>query len=47
MATHTIVTIAGSLRKESFSLKIAKALAKLAPASPARCLRSMSPRVTR
>ena len=30
---HTIVTIAGSLRKESFSLKIAKALAKLAPAS--------------
>ena len=33
MATHTIVTIAGSLRKESFSLKIAKTLAKLAPAS--------------
>jgi chromate reductase len=33
MATHTIVTIAGSLRKESFSLKIANALAKLAPAS--------------
>jgi len=30
---HTIVTIAGSLRKESFTLKIAKALAKLAPAS--------------
>jgi chromate reductase, NAD(P)H dehydrogenase (quinone) len=30
---HTIVTIAGSLRKESFSLKIANALAKLAPAS--------------
>jgi chromate reductase len=30
---HTIVIIAGSLRKESFSLKIAKALAKLAPAS--------------
>ncbi|RXH26766.1 ACP phosphodiesterase [Bradyrhizobium nanningense] len=28
---HTIVTIAGSLRKESFSLKIANALAKLAP----------------
>src|SRR6202166_3850338 len=34
MATpHPIVTIAGSLRKESFSLKIANALAKLAPAS--------------
>jgi chromate reductase len=33
MATHTIVTIAGSLRKESFSLKIANALAKLASAS--------------
>ena len=33
MATHTIVTIVGSLRKESFSLKIANALAKLAPAS--------------
>src|SRR6478609_2872002 len=30
---HHIVTIAGSLRKESFSLKIANALAKLAPAS--------------
>jgi chromate reductase len=30
---HTIVTIAGSLRKESFSLKIANALVKLAPAS--------------
>src|SRR5206468_6458740 len=30
---HTIVTIVGSLRKESFSLKIANALAKLAPAS--------------
>src|SRR5881398_2900182 len=30
---HTIVTIAGSLRKESYSLKIANALAKLAPAS--------------
>ena len=28
---HNIVTIAGSLRKESFSLKIANALAKLAP----------------
>src|SRR5260221_12730632 len=34
MATqHSIVTIVGSLRKESFSLKIANALAKLAPAS--------------
>ena len=30
---HTIVTIVGSLRKEGFSLKIANALAKLAPAS--------------
>src|SRR2546428_637501 len=28
---HTIVTIVGSLRKESFSLKIANTLAKLAP----------------
>ena len=33
MATQHIVTIAGSLRKESFTLKIANALAKLAPAS--------------
>ena len=33
MATYTIVTIVGSLRKESFSLKIANALAKLAPPS--------------
>ena len=33
MATHHIVTIVGSLRKESFSLKIANALAKLAPSS--------------
>ena len=33
MATYTIVTIVGSLRKESFSLKIANALATLAPAS--------------
>src|SRR6201992_979218 len=33
MATHNIVTLAGSLRKESFSLKVANALAKLAPAS--------------
>ncbi|GLR88140.1 NADPH-dependent FMN reductase [Bradyrhizobium iriomotense] len=30
---HQIVTLVGSLRKESFSLKIANALAKLAPAS--------------
>src|ERR1044071_1780095 len=30
---HTILTIAGSLRKERFSHKIANALAKLAPAS--------------
>ena len=33
MATHHIVTIAGSLRKESFTLKIANALVKLTPAS--------------
>jgi chromate reductase len=33
MATYNVVTIVGSLRKESFSLKIANALAKLAPAS--------------
>ena len=33
MATHNIVVIVGSLRKESFTLKIANALAKLAPAS--------------
>ena len=33
MATYTIVTIVGSLRKESFTLKVANALAKLAPAS--------------
>src|ERR1700761_3385020 len=33
MATHHIVTIAGSLRKESFTLKIANALAKIAPPS--------------
>src|SRR6201985_2510903 len=30
---HHIVVIVGSLRKESFSLKIANALAKLAPPS--------------
>src|SRR6202522_3397230 len=33
MATHNIVVIAGSLRKESFTLKIANALARRAPAS--------------
>jgi chromate reductase, NAD(P)H dehydrogenase (quinone) len=33
MATHPVVVIVGSLRKESFSLKIANALAKLAPSS--------------
>ena len=32
MATHNIVVIVGSLRKESLTLKIANALAKLAPA---------------
>ena len=32
-APHTIATIVGSLRKESLSLKIARALAKLAPDS--------------
>jgi chromate reductase, NAD(P)H dehydrogenase (quinone) len=31
MATHHVVVIVGSLRKESFSLKIANALAELAP----------------
>jgi chromate reductase, NAD(P)H dehydrogenase (quinone) len=31
MTTHHVVVIVGSLRKESFSLKIANALAKLAP----------------
>lgn len=30
---HTVAVIVGSLRKESFSLKIANALARLAPAS--------------
>lgn len=30
---HSVVVIVGSLRKESFSLKIAKAFAKLAPTS--------------
>lgn len=30
---HSVAVIVGSLRKESFSLKIAKAFAKLAPAS--------------
>src|SRR5438045_9051761 len=33
MAIHNVVTIVGSLRKGSFSLKIANALARLAPAS--------------
>src|SRR6187402_486365 len=33
MATHTVAVVVGSLRKQSFSLKIAKAFAKLAPAS--------------
>ena len=31
MATHNVVAIVGSLRKESFTLKIAKTLARLAP----------------
>jgi chromate reductase len=31
MAAHSVAVIVGSLRKESFSLKIAKAFAKLAP----------------
>jgi len=31
MATHNVAAIVGSLRKESFTLKIANALAKLAP----------------
>src|ERR1700752_566166 len=30
---HSIITIVGSLRKESFTLKVANALAKLAPAT--------------
>ncbi|MEH2468670.1 chromate reductase [Nitrobacteraceae bacterium AZCC 2161] len=33
MATHSVAVIVGSLRKQSFSLKIAHAFAKLAPAS--------------
>jgi chromate reductase len=33
MATHTVAVIVGSLRKQSFSLRIAQALSKLAPAS--------------
>lgn len=33
MSTHTVAVIVGSLRKQSFSLKIANAFAKLAPAS--------------
>ena len=31
--THSVAVVVGSLRKESFSLKIAKALAKIAPSS--------------
>jgi chromate reductase len=31
MSTHNVVVIPGSLRKESFSLKVANALARLAP----------------
>src|ERR1700754_1731506 len=31
MSVHNVVVIPGSLRKESFSLKVANALAKLAP----------------
>lgn len=33
MATHTVAVVVGSLRKQSFSLRIAQALSKLAPAS--------------
>lgn len=33
MATHNVAVVVGSLRKEAFSLKVAKALAKLAPPS--------------
>ena len=33
MATHTVAVIVGSLRKQSFSLRIAQAFAKLAPAA--------------
>jgi chromate reductase len=33
MANHSVAVIVGSLRKQSFSLKIAHAFAKLAPAS--------------
>lgn len=33
MANHTVAVIVGSLRKQAFSLKVAKALAKLAPSS--------------
>ena len=33
MTTHTVAVIVGSLRKHSFSLKIAKAFARIAPAS--------------
>lgn len=33
MATYSVAVIVGSLRKQSFSLKVAKALAQLAPSS--------------
>jgi chromate reductase len=33
MTTHSVAVIVGSLRKQSFSLRIAQAMAKLAPAS--------------
>jgi chromate reductase, NAD(P)H dehydrogenase (quinone) len=33
MATHSVAVIVGSLRKEGFALRTARALAKLAPAS--------------
>jgi len=33
MTTHSVAVIVGSLRQQSFSRKVAKALAKLAPAS--------------
>ena len=33
MATHNIVVIVGSLRKDSFSRKVAKTLVELAPSS--------------
>lgn len=33
MTTHSVAVVVGSLRKQSFSLRIAKALSKLAPGS--------------